>query len=47
MSQPLCKLPNLEKAFEFHCDALGDSIDVVLSQEVQPIAYESRQLHTK
>ena len=45
MTQPLLVLPDLKKPFEVHCDACGDSIGVVLSQEGHPIAYESRRLH--
>ena len=41
MSGPLLILPNLKKTFEVHCDASGDSLGVVLSQEGHPIAYES------
>ena len=40
MSGPLLVLPDLKKTFEVHCDALGDSLGVVLSQEGHPIAYE-------
>ena len=45
MTQPLLVLLDLKKPFEVHCDACGDSIGVVLSQEGHPIAYESRRLH--
>ena len=45
MTQPLLVLPDLKKPFEVHCDAWGDSIGDVLSQEGHPIAYESRRLH--
>ena len=41
---PLLILPDLKKTFEVHCDALGDSLGVVLSQEGNPIAYESHHL---
>ena len=44
MSGPLLVLFNLKKTFEVHCDASGDSLGAVLSQEGHPIAYESRQL---
>ena len=45
MSQPLLVLPDLKKTFEVHCDACGESLGAVLSQEGHPIAYKSRRLH--
>ena len=45
MSGRLLILPDLKKPFE--CDALGDSLGVVLSQEGHPIAYESCCLKTQ
>ena len=45
MKEPLLGLPDLKKPFEVHCDACGDSIGTVLSQEGHPIAYESRRLN--
>ena len=46
MSRPLLILPDLKKTFEVHCDVLGDSLGVVLSQEGHPIAYESCRLQS-
>ena len=42
---PLLRLPDLQKTLEVNCDASGESLGAVLSQEGQPIAYESRRLH--
>ena len=44
MSGPLLVLPDLKKTFKVHCDASGESLGAVLSQEGHPIAYESCQL---
>ena len=41
MLGPLLVLLDLSKTFEVHCDAFGDSLGTVLSQEGYPIAYES------
>ena len=41
MTRPLLVLPHLSKIFEVHCDACGNSLGVVLSQEGHPMAYES------
>ena len=47
MSQPLLVLPDLNKTFEVHCDASGESLGTVLSQEGHPIAYESRRFQAQ
>ena len=44
MTQPLLILLDLKKTFEVHCDACGESLGTVLSQEGHPIAYESCHL---
>ena len=44
MSSTLLVLPNLKKNFEVNCDAFGDSLGFVLSQEGHPIAYDNQQL---
>ena len=44
MYGPLSMLPNLKKTFEVPCDASGDSLCAILSQEGHPLAYESCQL---
>ena len=44
MYGPLLILLDLKKTFEVHYDASGDNLGVVLSQEVNPIAYESHYL---
>ena len=44
MSGPLLILPDLRKTFQVHCDALGNSLRAILSQEGHPIAYESHCL---
>ena len=41
MYRPLLVLPNLKNTFEVHCDASSDSLGAVISQEGNPIAYES------
>ena len=38
--RPLLVLLNLKNTFEVHCDALGDNLGILLSQEGHPIAYE-------
>ena len=41
LDPPLLVLLDLKKTFEVHCDASGDSLGAVLSEEGHPIAYES------
>ena len=47
MSGPLLILLDLKKTLEVHCDASGNSLGVVLSQEGHPIAYESCHLQSQ
>ncbi|WP_176691507.1 RNase H-like domain-containing protein [Enterobacter cloacae complex sp. GF14B] len=45
MTKLLLILLDFNKPFEVHFNACGDSIEVFLSQEGRPIAYESHRLH--
>ena len=47
MFGPLLVLLDLKKTFEVHCDASGDSLGSVLSQEGHSIAYESCHLQPR
>ena len=43
--QHVLTLPDLKKTFQVKCDASGEAIGVVLSQEDKPIAYFSENLN--
>ena len=45
-SEPVLKLPDFEKTFEFIVGVCEQGIGGILQQEHHPIAYESRQLCT-
>jgi hypothetical protein len=44
MSPPVLVMPDLQKGFDFYCDACGQGLGCVLMQEGHVIAYASRQL---
>ena len=47
MTRPLLVLLDLSKTFEVHCDACGNSLGTILSQEGHFIAYENHRLDGK
>ena len=44
MTQPILEVLDFTNPFDVHCDACGDSIWAILSQEGHSIAYESHRL---
>jgi hypothetical protein len=44
MSTPVLVMPDLQKGFDIYCDACGQGLGCVLTQEGHVIAYASRQL---
>ena len=44
MSTPVLVMPDLQKGFDIYCDAFGEGLGCVVTQEGHVIAYASRQL---
>jgi hypothetical protein len=44
---PVLRLPNFSQPFVVECDACGDGLGAILSQDNQPIAYYSEALKGK